>query len=141
MNQPLTSVKCTVAAQLGTQRNTSMPVPAELHYDLTDPCAVRLSLGAPLTSPVDWVFARELLAQGLHLSAGIGDVLVTPLGPHRARRVRITLRSATGSALVDIDAAEVDAFLQQSFALVPPGAESAHIDLDRAVAAAMGRSA
>lgn len=141
MNQPLTSVRCTVDAQVGTPRNTSVPVPAELHYDMTDPCAVRLSLGAPLTRPVDWVFARELLTRGLQLPAGIGDVLVTPLGGHHARRVRITLRSATGAALVDIDAAEVDAFLQQSFTLVPPGAESAYIDLDRAVAAVTGRGA
>ncbi|MER5259756.1 SsgA family sporulation/cell division regulator [Streptomyces sp. NPDC002855] len=141
MNQPLTSVRCTVDAQVGAPPNIAAPVPAELHYDLADPCAVRLSLGAPLTSPVDWVFARDLLAEGLHLPTGIGDVQVSPLRLDRTHRVRITLRSATGAAVVDIDAAETDAFLRQSFALVPPGTESAHIDLDRAVADVMGRSA
>ncbi|MGW6273400.1 SsgA family sporulation/cell division regulator [Streptomyces sp. NPDC055060] len=141
MNQPLTSVRCTVDARVGTPQHVSTPVPAELHYDLTDPCAVRLSLGAPLTSPVDWVFARDLLTEGLRLPAGVGDVLVSPLITDHTRRVRITLRSAPGAAVIDVDAAETEEFLRQSFALVPPGAESAHIDLDRAVAEVMGRSA
>ncbi|MFH8491001.1 SsgA family sporulation/cell division regulator [Streptomyces longisporoflavus] len=140
MNQPLTSVRCTVTVYVGGPDKPPAPLPAQLHYDLTDPCAVRLSLGAPLTRPVDWVFARSLLAEGRQLPTGIGDVQVTPVNTSRPPRVRLDLRTAAGAAVIEIAATDVTAFLEQSFAVVPPGAESAYIDLDRAVAEVTGQS-
>ncbi|MFI0714508.1 SsgA family sporulation/cell division regulator [Streptomyces inhibens] len=110
------------------------PLPAELHYDMTDPYAVRLSIGAPAARPVDWVFARSLLTEGLHRPAGTGDVLVIPRHRCRPGSVRIVLRSAVGHALVDIAVSAVDAFLRQTVSLVPPGTESRHIDMDRTLA-------
>jgi hypothetical protein len=44
------------------------------------------------------------------------------------------LRSAAGAALVDIAASTVAAFLRRTDSLVPPGTESLHIDMDRALA-------
>ena len=76
MSQSLTSVRCAVTVRVGGQGKPPAPLPAELHYDLTDPCAVRLSLGAPLTRPVDWVFARSLLADGLHNVHAVRDLAV-----------------------------------------------------------------
>lgn len=111
-----------------------MPLPAELHYDMTDPYALRLSLGAPEAGPVTWVFARTLLADGLRRPTGMGDVLVFPKCQCRPHSMRIVLRSAAGAALVDIAVSEVATFLRQTFMLVPSGTESLHIDLDRTVA-------
>jgi hypothetical protein len=134
MRQPLTSAMCAVTVQVSVPEELPVPLPAELHYDMTDPYAVRLSLGAPARSPVNWVFARVLLAEGLRRPTGLGDVLVFPRHRCRPHFMRIVLRSAAGAALVEIAVSEVATFLCQTFMLVPSGTESLHIDLDRTVA-------
>ncbi|MFF8732425.1 SsgA family sporulation/cell division regulator [Streptomyces sp. NPDC015171] len=110
-----------------------VPLPAELRYEVTDPYAVRLSIGAPLASSVDWVFARSLLARGIHRPAGIGDVVVIPRHRCDPRSVRILLRTRAGAALLAVSAYAVRDFLRRSDALVPPGTEHRLIDLDRLV--------
>ena len=39
---------------------------AELRYDPTDPLAVSLAIGTECDEPVVWVFARDLLADGVN---------------------------------------------------------------------------
>ncbi|GAA2230654.1 SsgA family sporulation/cell division regulator [Streptomyces nogalater] len=117
-----------------------MPLPAELHYGSTDPYAVRLSLGPSTGPPVTWVFARELLAEGLTRPAGPGDVQVLPWHCRTPRTLRIVLSNGTGTALVELAAAEVAAFLRRTFDVVPPGTESEHLDLDGVITALTGRS-
>ncbi|SFH23419.1 Streptomyces sporulation and cell division protein, SsgA [Streptomyces mirabilis] len=125
---------CMVTVHVSVPDALSAPLPAELHYDMTDPYAVRLSLGAPAARSVDWVFARSLLTEGLRRPTGTGDVLVIPRHRCHLDSVRIVLRSTAGAALVDIAAATVAAFLRRTVSLVPPGTESLHIDMDRALA-------
>ncbi|MDX3850815.1 SsgA family sporulation/cell division regulator [Streptomyces sp. AK02-01A] len=139
MIQPLPSVMCMVTVYVRVPDELPTPLPAELHYDMADPYAVRLSIGAPAARPVNWVFARSLLMEGMHRPTGTGDVLVIP--PHRCHTglLRVVLRSAAGAALVDIAASAVAAFLQGTVSRVPPGTESLHIDMDRALAELMGR--
>ncbi|MFE6479461.1 MULTISPECIES: SsgA family sporulation/cell division regulator [Streptomyces] len=115
------------------------PLPAVLLYDPDDPYAVRLSFGAPATDPVDWVFARSLLIEGLRRPVGIGDVLVIPRHGRHPGSMRIVLRSPAGAALIDVAESPVTAFLRRSVSLVPPGTESFHIDLDRTLDALTGR--
>ncbi|WP_406099282.1 SsgA family sporulation/cell division regulator [Streptomyces sp. NBC_01013] len=137
MRQPLTSTMCGVMAYVSVSEGFPVPLPAELHYDVADPYAVRLSLGAGEARPVNWVFARSLLEEGLSRSTGTGDVLVSP--GSRPDFLRIVLRPAAGAALVEMAVAEVAAFLRRTFLLVPPGEETLHVDLDRAVAELMIR--
>ncbi|MFF7188735.1 SsgA family sporulation/cell division regulator [Streptomyces sp. NPDC008222] len=111
-----------------------VPLPAELRYDRSDPYAVRLSLGTHSPLTVDWVFARSLLADGLRVPVGIGDVLVVPRHRCRPEAIRIVLRSRTGSAVLEIAESAVTAFLRQTEAVVPQGCEHHHIDLDDVVA-------
>ncbi|SFF31024.1 SsgA family sporulation/cell division regulator [Streptomyces mirabilis] len=134
MTQPLPSVMYMVTVRVSVPDELSAPLPAELHYDMTDPYAVRLCLGAPPARTVDWVFARSLLTEGLRRPTGTGDVLVIPRHRCHPDSVRIVLRSAAGAALVDIAASTVAAFLRRTDSLVPPGTESLHIDMDRALA-------
>ncbi|WP_225823516.1 SsgA family sporulation/cell division regulator [Streptomyces naphthomycinicus] len=110
-----------------------VPLPAELRYSATDPYAVCLSVGAPSALSVDWVFARSLLAQGLHGPAGSGDVVVYPRRRHHPDALRILLRTRTGKAVLEVASAPVVAFLHRTDALVPPGTEHHHIDLDSIV--------
>jgi hypothetical protein len=130
---------CPVTVQVTALEDLPAPLPAQFHYDMTDPYAVRLSLGAPETRPVNWVFARDLLAEGMRRPAGIGNVLVFPRHRCRPHFIRVILRSSAGVALVEIPASEVAAFLRQTFLLVPSGSESLYIDLDGTVAELRGR--
>ncbi|MFB7505623.1 SsgA family sporulation/cell division regulator [Streptomyces broussonetiae] len=122
-----TTVLATVAG------DPPVPLPAELRYTPTDPYAVCLSLGAPAAVPVDWVFARSLLADGVRRPTGSGDVVVLPRHRSRPDTVRVLLRPWHGAAALDVAARDVSDFLHLADALVPPGTEHRHIDLDHVV--------
>ncbi|MFE3904892.1 SsgA family sporulation/cell division regulator [Streptomyces sp. NPDC059153] len=139
MDQRLSTVTCTVTAHVSVPKGMPAPLSAELHYDMADPYAIRLSLGAPMKSPVDWVFARKLVTEGLRRPTGSGDVLVIPRHRCHPHSLRVVLRNLSGTALVEMAVSEVTAFLRWTFALVPEGAESLHMDLDRAISELTGR--
>src|SRR5688500_5703820 len=56
---------------------TPAPVAAELHYEPEDPYAVAVLFHTG-QGKVEWIFARDLLADGLLTSSGEGDILVRP---------------------------------------------------------------
>lgn len=140
MEQRPSTVRCAVTAQVSVLKGSSLPLPAELLYGTADPYAVRLSLGSSTGPPVTWVFARELLDEGTRRPVGPGAVLVVPRYCHPPRSVRVVLSDDIGAALVELPAAEVAAFLRQTFALVPAGTESDHLDLDGALAELIGKN-
>ena len=81
-----------------------------------------------------WTFGRDLLAHGLEIGTGDGDVRVWPgEDPHGRRVVSLELTSPDGHLIVEADLTEVAAFVEESFALVPPGTEGEHLDLDTLV--------
>lgn len=127
------SIVSAMAVRISVAGERWVPLPAELRYDVTDPYAVRLSIGAPLAPAVDWVFARSLLVEGLSRPAGIGDVVLLPRHRCDPVSVRILLRSRAGAALLTVPALAVMDFLRRSDALVPPGTEHHHIEVDRAI--------
>ncbi|MFD3656515.1 SsgA family sporulation/cell division regulator [Streptomyces sp. NPDC058620] len=108
---------------------------------MADPYAIRLSLGAPTMRPVDWVFARELLTEGLRRPTGSGDVLVMPRHHPHPHSIRVVLRNPAGTAVIEMAMSEVATFLQQTFGLVPDGEECLHVDLDRSISELTGRRA
>ncbi|MEV5645459.1 SsgA family sporulation/cell division regulator [Streptomyces flaveolus] len=140
MEQHLSTVTCSMTARVSALKGPPLPLPAELHYGITDPYAVRLSLGPSTGPPVTWVFARELLAEGLRRPTGSGDVLVLPRYGQNPHSIRIVLSNCAGTALVDLAAMEVASFVRETFAVVPGGTESDHLDLDGTITALMGRS-
>ena len=107
-------------------------VPVVMRYDRSDPFAVAAEFQATPTDRVAWVFARELLAHGMRVPIGEGDVRVWPTADGA---VRISLTSPDGEALVEVAAADVAEFLRQSYALCPLGAEAANLDVDGALRA------
>ena len=77
---------------------------------------------------VAWVFARDLLALGLHGPAGEGDVHVRPAAP---LHVAIGLDNGTDAPCAFyVPAHALGVFLDATAHLVPFGTESAHTDLD-----------
>ncbi|WTO34300.1 SsgA family sporulation/cell division regulator [Streptomyces achromogenes] len=135
MSQHLTPVLRAVTAVVSVPDRRGAPLPARLRYDRADPYAVRLSLGRPGTGPVDWVFARDLLAEGLRRPAGEGDVLVFPRHGCLPDTLRIVLRRpGAGAALVELPASETERFLRDTWELVPPGTETAHAGIESGLA-------
>ncbi|NEA01265.1 SsgA family sporulation/cell division regulator, partial [Streptomyces sp. SID10116] len=63
---------------------------------------------------VTWIFARELLEEGMSAPAGSGDVHIWPCG--RARTV-LEFHSHQGLALVQFDKIVLRRFLVRSYAV------------------------
>lgn len=111
---------------------------AEMVYSAADPYAV-VTVFRSGPWPVRWVFARDLLADGLFAPAGSGDVQIWPSLDINARAVVvIELTSPHGEALLQAPAREVNEFLQRTFEMVPRGAEDMGINVDETVLQLLG---
>jgi hypothetical protein len=107
----------------------------DLTYDPSDPyavtCSFHLSGGAVL-----WTFARDLLGEGLAEPTGDGDVHVWPcVNDHGYAVLSVELCSPHGDALVEMRFADAVGFVDRMHALVAPGDEHAHIDVDATIRA------
>ncbi|MDL2078531.1 SsgA family sporulation/cell division regulator [Streptomyces sp. GXMU-J15] len=112
-------------------------IPAALHYDRSDPFAVRMTFPAPATLEgveVCWTFSRELLTSGLSESVGHGDVRVRPYGYDRTV---LEFHAPEGTAVVHVRTGEIRRFLDATNELVPTGLEHLQLDLDHDLAELM----
>lgn len=127
----------TVRSSLGlTLLGADMPVvmTAQLLFRADDPYAVEAVFDLGGGEPVRWLFARDLLDEGLVHPVGDGDVHVAPgQHPGGAATVQLQLSSPGGVAVLEAYADDVLAFLEQVYAMVPPGQESLFLDLDGAL--------
>jgi hypothetical protein len=99
--------------------------------------------------PVEWIFARDLLAAGIESRQGEGDVQVWPSAPSCADRenpdmseaadingdingkvLNIELSSPFGQAHFEAPAQAMAAFLKRTYHIVPAGKESGFIDIE-----------
>ncbi|MGG8408075.1 SsgA family sporulation/cell division regulator, partial [Streptomyces sp. 12297] len=99
-----------------------------------DPFAVRMAFPAPATLEgveVSWTFARELLETGIERAAGLGDVRVRPYG---SGRTVVEFHAPEGTAIVLMETAELDRFLERVDAVVPAGLEHLYLDMDQDLA-------
>ena len=126
------SVTCELRLRLLVAGDAALPVPAALRYDLADPYAIHATFHAA-GDTVEWVFARDLLAAGLRDDAGLGDVRVWPSSEAGVQVVYISLSSPEGEALLEAPAPELSTFLDRTYATVPAGSESVHLDIDAAL--------
>jgi hypothetical protein len=110
----------------------SLPVIAGLRYESNDPWAVRVAFhtGGEGDGIVEWMFARQLLTDGIAQACGEGDVRVWPSLHGTERVVNLAMASPSGSALFEIDRDSLVEFLQQTYLAVPTGAEGEVVDLD-----------
>ncbi|MFG3206558.1 SsgA family sporulation/cell division regulator [Streptomyces sp. NPDC048192] len=130
----ITTILTDMRAHLVVSQESSVPVWMTLRYESTDPYAVRVVFRISDDETVEWVFARELLAEGLHQPAGEGDVHVRPIQSPARSAMRVTLASPTGTALLEAPAQQLASFLQRTDAAVPPGIEHEHLDVDSELA-------
>lgn len=132
----------TVSAELGLRlvaaQQTIVPLVASLNYSGSDPYAIRMAFHVGTEEPVEWIFARDLLADGLMGPEGDGDVRVWPSAPAdsldeaaESRSVlNIELSSPFGEAHFEAPSEAIASFLDRTFRAVPMGKESDVIDID-----------
>ncbi|MFD8702219.1 SsgA family sporulation/cell division regulator [Kitasatospora sp. NPDC059648] len=123
-----------LAMNLVVSPELSFGIVADLAYEAGDPYAVRFAFHLPGDAPVVWVFARELLLDGLGGPSGEGDVHIRPLGGEPPE-VSIALHTPNGDAVLHAPAAPLIAFLARTDRLVPMGQELAGRELDAQLAA------
>jgi hypothetical protein len=103
---------------------------AVLRYDVDDPYAVHLAFPTgPGREGIEWMFARQLIADGLVAASGDGDVRIWP-SPDADSAVYVQLSSPSGRALFTVSRRCLVDFVRRCHALVPPGTEGLHLDLD-----------
>ncbi len=116
---------------------TSLPVRASLSYDAGDPYAVSVAFYTGVgttTDMVEWTFARQLLTDGVAGPAGHGDVRVWPTTVEGEPVVSLSLSSPSGKALFEVPVPELVEFLTMTYAAVPTGGETDHVDVDAELA-------
>lgn len=122
--------------QLVVSHEMSVSVSVRLQYEPSDPHVVRAAfdvVGSDET--VEWIIGRDLLADGLEGPAGEGDIRVWPVEEeHDGSDLYILLNPPDGTALLKAPAREIKAFLRETEAVVPRGAESGRINLDALLA-------
>lgn len=115
-----------------------VPVPADVTYDASDPYAVRVAFHTGADEVVEWTFARSLLTEGVNQAVGAGDVQVWPSQNGGRRTVCVALSSPSGRALFEASLPDIIQFLTRTYALVPTGCESDHVDVDSELAMLLG---
>jgi hypothetical protein len=124
----------TVAAELGltlvVPEHGGVPLTASLFYRGDDPYAIRMAFHVGMDDPVEWIFARDLLAAGMHEPTGDGDVRVWPGADTDRQVLNISLSSPFGQAHFEAPLPAMSQFLLRTFELIPVGREGDFTDID-----------
>src|SRR3954451_19967604 len=106
-----------------------VPVKVDLTYHSRDPYAVQASFRTGNGTAVDWVFARDLLQEGLIGPAGTGDVQVQPVAGNGGT-LHLELSCPSGHAVFTACAQTLAEFLRRTYEAVPPESEYDCLDFD-----------
>jgi hypothetical protein len=138
MNSSSTTVSAELGLRLVVKEQTIVPLVASLYYSGSDPYAIRMAFHVGMDEPVEWIFARDLLAAGLTSREGGGDVRVWPSAAADADDeagmdgdvLNIELSSPFGQAHFEAPVEEMREFLQRTYRIVPAGNEGNFVDLE-----------
>ncbi|MGI5347318.1 SsgA family sporulation/cell division regulator [Streptomyces sp. CA-250714] len=112
------------------------PVDVEMVYDTRDPYAVAMDLEIRNSQqPSIWVLSRSLLAEGLLIPAGLGNVQITPATPEF---VLLQLGTDAEQASLWMPLPEIEEFLESTYDVVPVGEEELWLKVDAAVQQILG---
>ena len=141
-----TTISAELDLRLVVPQQTIVPLVASLYYTGRDPYAVRMAFHVGTDEPVEWIFARDLLAAGIKSRQGEGDVQVWPsaqscaetegpdtIGPGSAEDdavLNIELSSPFGRAHFEAPTRAMSAFLDRTYQIVPADQESDFIDME-----------
>src|SRR5579863_9422870 len=109
----------TVSAELGLMlvvpQHATVPLVASLFYSGEDPFAVRMAFHVGTDEPVEWIFARDLLAEGMTAPSGEGDVRVWPSNPDGEPTLNLVLSSPFGQAHFEAPMQAMAGFLRRTY--------------------------
>ena len=132
-----------LAFRLIVPQQTIVPLVASLYYSSEDPYAIRVAFHVGLDEPVEWIFARELLSNGLKGRDGLGDVRVWPAsgqGGASDQVLHIELSSPFGEAHFEAPMRDVSDFLRRTYRIVPAGEESGFVDVEAELTDLLGQA-
>jgi len=129
---PRAAVAVPMELRLKVPQQQTLPLPVYLRYCVDDPYAVSVAFQGP-DEEVTWVFARDLLADGLDRPLGEGDVTIRPHRQDGRDVLVIGLASPDGAAELEADASEVRAFVDLCESVLPRGREHTVLNLDAAL--------
>jgi hypothetical protein len=129
------SASAELAFRLIVPQQTIVPLVASLYFSSEDPYAIRIAFHVGLDEPVEWIFARELLANGLKGRDGLGDVRVwsapaTGRGAMAEQALHIELSSPFGEAHFEASIPDISDFLRRTYRIVPVGEEAGFVDVE-----------
>ncbi|HEY1623999.1 MAG TPA: SsgA family sporulation/cell division regulator [Streptosporangiaceae bacterium] len=150
MNSGETTVSTELDFALIGPEDMRVPLIASMFYSRNDPYAVRIAFHTGTDSPIEWVFARDLLAGGLLAREGIGDIRLWPSSGAVGEAadepddtdepeaeiaaeysiLNIEMSSPAGHAHVLAPAPAVAGFLQRTYRIAPAGSETTATDID-----------
>lgn len=134
MSSPPETVTAEIELHLVVPGNPSLPVAADVRYDVADPYAVRVGFHTGGADLVEWTFARQLLTDGVTRQVGDGDVQVWPAENAARPCVNLCLSSPSGRAQFEVPLLGLVEFLSRTYAAVPTGSESDYVDVDAELA-------
>jgi hypothetical protein len=126
----MTTVSADLSLGLVGPDNGSVPVVASLFYSAEDPYAIRVVFEVGTDEPVEWIFARDLLAVGIEGPAGQGDVQVWPVDSDDRDLLNIALSSPFGEAHFELPRSAAAAFLTRTYEVIAPGRETDYVEVD-----------
>lgn len=132
-----TAVTAELFLRMAVDSDRTVQVPCSLEYRAEEPFAVRATFRTG-AADIEWMFARDLLCEGLERPSGEGDVVIWPEFSGEVPLVLMALSSPSGQAVLEADRLLIEAFLTRTLDIVPAGAESDAVDIDGWITAILG---
>jgi Streptomyces sporulation and cell division protein, SsgA len=104
-------------------------VAGELGYSRDDPYAVTATFRVGTDDGVQWLFARDLLIEGLIGGVGDGDFRIAP-DESDGDTIIIELRGPDRCAVLAVPTVSLAEFLTATYAVVGVGEETRAVDID-----------
>jgi hypothetical protein len=127
-------VSAEIELRLVVPRQVTVPLAASFFYCRDDPYAIRIAFHGDQEEPVEWTFARDLLAMGIAGHEGVGDVRVWPSagseGGEPGSVLNIELCSPFGQVRLEASVAQISEFIGRTYEIVPAGEESDHLNVE-----------
>lgn len=132
-----TAVTAELSLRMVVDSDATIEVPCSLEYRSEEPYAVHATFRTG-AADIEWMFARDLLLEGLQRPSGEGDVVIWPENAGASPLVLMALNSPSGQAVLECDRPLVELFLRRTFGIVPVGEESQATDVDGWIHAILG---
>ncbi len=133
-----TAVTAELSLRMVVDYDRTIEVPCEFEYRSDEPYAVRATFHTG-SADIEWMFARDLILEGLQRPSGEGDVVIWP-EQHQgdAPLVLLALNSPSGQAVLECDRPHIEHFVKRTFDIVAVGDEASTVGIDRCIELILG---